>query len=89
MAVTKAKPTIPVAAYGLLKFTYGCEVVLPLEEATAIMSLFSQAERYESDYKQGKTHYYIGGPLPEISLSLLSSEEYFNTKLNGEKPRGD
>lgn len=78
-----AKPEIP-EVYGVISLTYD-KIVLPLIDATRLMDCFAKAERFNTEWSDGKTEKYIGGVLPTISMELLSGTDWLAAKLNGAK----
>lgn len=59
------------------------EYVLPIKDASAILSSLEAAEKYETrGYGNDKMHY-IGGAGPDVKIELLAEADYLQGKFAG------
>lgn len=74
---------------GIIKVGYR-KFVMPLDDAIEVMRALSNAEVYDTEYhKELKLDLsYIGnaGQMMDISLNLLSDDDYAVAKMRGQKP---
>jgi len=71
------------------------DLVLPVDDACALIKIMQKAQRFEEIYKRadgesnGKTHRYLGGDIPSVSMRILEAHKYQEALNNGERPQGD
>ena len=74
---------------GIIKVGYR-RFVMPLDDAIGVIQMLSNAEVYDTEYhKESKQDLsYIGhaGHMMDISLNLLSDDDYAVAKMRGQKP---
>jgi hypothetical protein len=89
MAVKKEAPHIP-TNYAVVDLSYiGQQVVMTIDEATALLKALEHAETYERKGYGDESKHYIGNSLRDsvaLQVSVLSESAYLMGKLAGPKP---
>ena len=62
-----------------IKFSYNFELILPYLKGIELLTLLSEAEKYEGDYRRPKIEALSD---EEISMSILSSKDRDNIKMS-------
>jgi len=76
-----ARPT-PAKSMAVIKLGWN-EYVLPIKDASSILSALESAEKYESrGYGEDKLHF-IGGSGPDVKIELLAEADYLQGKFAG------
>lgn len=82
--MTTKKPTVA-SRFAVIKINYS-RYVLPVADATAIVSALANAELLESDGYGDNIMYFIGGGGPiDLDLELLPEHQYLQGKFAGPK----
>lgn len=69
-----------------LHMGYSCRLILDVEDAVEVLKRINEAQVYETEYRSGQGELlYIGGKSPDITLKLISDEEYAVGRMRGEK----
>ena len=67
----------------IVTMPYG-EIVLPTDDAVAMMKLFEKAEKYRNQYKSGQDNTHHIYPMPDqMSMKLITQETYTMYKMAG------
>ena len=73
----------------VVKFGYK-KFVMPLDDGIKLMHLLSEAETYDTDYdrelKMDLSYIGQAGQTMDITLNLLSDDDYAVAKMRGQKP---
>jgi hypothetical protein len=63
----------------IVKFSYSDEIVLPIKEATELMTLLGSAYKYDENYGKQPTIRPIG---KSVTFQLISNEDYKQARNN-------
>lgn len=66
--------------YMLFKISYDVSIVLPHKEGMLLIEAFKMAERMQHNYGEEET---ILPLQKELEMTILSTEKYFEMKMNG------
>ena len=78
------------AKMALVNIGYNLDLVMPVADACDLIKLLQKADRFDTHWRKsedGGTAYYLGGDIPNVTMSFVDPDKYAIAKANGARPK--